>query len=211
MRSDTPLLVIATEQIGLAVVALMGWTEVHISERIPTKWKLRKASTRLRALETLVRRLIMLMALQLDLDQAEARLTPTKTENNPTSDAPEIINGVELVDFPTVRQRNLSLLPQLINFSEGVDLSDYPRPSTPTHIMARRFSRRIIALQKVLDAPEAYAKRLARTISKFRKAGEPAPLLMSAPLPSGLSPEIGLLYGGVTMELQDCLHKWDTS
>ncbi|MEO1407512.1 MAG: hypothetical protein AAFV54_13635, partial [Pseudomonadota bacterium] len=69
-----------------------------------------------------------------------------------------------------------------------------------------------------LSAPNASANMAWKTmygrcwvISKLRNVGEPAPLLMPAPLPPGLSPEIGLLYGGVTMELQDCLYKWDTS
>ncbi|MEM7661453.1 MAG: hypothetical protein AAF292_04325 [Pseudomonadota bacterium] len=208
MRSDDPIFTIAIEQIGLAVVNLIGWTGVHIAEHIPSKWRLRKASTRLRALETLVRRLILFMALQLDLDRATPRPAPTKPAKVPE---PEALDGVELVEFPRVRSVSLSLVPQLMDFSERPDLSHLPRNTTPTLIAARRFSRRIVALQKVLDAPEAHAKRLARHLSKLRKSGEPKPLLMPATVPTGLSPEVGLLHGGLTHQLRDALKHWDSS
>ncbi|MEM7661736.1 MAG: hypothetical protein AAF292_05770 [Pseudomonadota bacterium] len=208
MRSDDPLFLVAVEQIGLAVTSLIGWTGVHIAEHIPSKWKLRKAGTRLKALETLVRRLILFMALQLDLKPETPRPAPTKSTNAPE---PEALDGVELAEFPRARRVNLSLVPQLMDFSERLDFSHLPRHTTPTHIAARRFSRRIIALQKVLDAPDAHAKRLARHLSNLRKSGEPKPLLIPAAVPAGLSPEIGLLHGGLAHQLQDALKHWDSS
>ncbi|MEM8637095.1 MAG: hypothetical protein AAGF33_19185, partial [Pseudomonadota bacterium] len=199
---------LAVEQICLAVASLIGWTGVHIAEHIPSKWRVRKASTRLKALETLVRRLIMLMALQLDLEPVKQRPASTKSAKAPE---PETLDGVELVAFPRARRASLSLVPQLIDFSERSDLSDLPRNTTPIHIAAKRFSRRIIALQKVLDAPEVHAKRLARHLSKLRKSGEPKPLLMPAAVPTGLPPEIGLLYGGLAHQLRDAIKAWDSS
>ncbi|MEO1406620.1 MAG: hypothetical protein AAFV54_09025 [Pseudomonadota bacterium] len=208
MRSDDPIFPIAIEQIGLAVTTLIGWTGVHLSEHIPSKWRLRKASTRLKALETLVRWLILFMALQLDLEPPKPRPAPTKSASVPE---PETTDGVELVEFPRARSVSLSLVPQLMDFSERPDLSHLPRNTTPAHIAARRFSRRIIALQKVLDAPEAHAKRLARHLSKLRKSGEPKPLLMPTSTPTGLSPEIGLLHGGLAHQLREALKAWDSS
>ncbi|MEM7661930.1 MAG: hypothetical protein AAF292_06750 [Pseudomonadota bacterium] len=205
MHSDDPIFPIAIEQIGLAVVSLIGWTGVHIAEHLPSKWKLRKARTRLKALETLIRRLIMLMALKLDLEPAKPHAASSKSEDTTT---PDIIDGVETVEFPRARSASLSLVPKLIDFSERPDLSHLPRNTTPTHVAARRFSRRIIALQKVLDAPEVHAKRLARHLSKLRKSGEPKPLLMPAAMPAGLSPEIGLLHGGLAHQLRDALKGW---
>ncbi|MEO0881084.1 MAG: hypothetical protein AAFY34_00005, partial [Pseudomonadota bacterium] len=61
MRTDDALFPLAIEQIGLAVVGLIGWTGIHIAERTPAKWRLRRAGTKLKALENLVRRLIMLI------------------------------------------------------------------------------------------------------------------------------------------------------
>ncbi|MEM7662884.1 MAG: hypothetical protein AAF292_11605 [Pseudomonadota bacterium] len=208
MRSDDPIFPLAIEQIGLAVTTLIGWTGVHIAEHIPSKWRLRKASTRLKALEILVRRLILFMALQLDLEPAKPRSAPTKSASAPE---PETLDGVELVEFPRARSASLSLVPQLIDFSERPDLSHLPRNTMPTLIAARRFSRRIIALQKVLDAPVAHAKRLARHLSKLRESGEPKPLLIPTAVLTGLSPEIELLHGGLSFQLQEHLQKWDSS
>ncbi|MEM7663915.1 MAG: hypothetical protein AAF292_16850 [Pseudomonadota bacterium] len=208
MRSDDPIFPMAIEQIGLAVTSLIGWTGVHIAEHIPSRWKLRKASTLLKALETLVRRLILFMALQLDSESVKPRSTTTKSATESES---EITDGVELVAFPRARWASLSLVPQLIDFSERPDLSHLPRNTTPTHIAAKRFSRRIVALQKVLDAPEVHAKRLARHLSKLRKSGEPKPVLTPTSIPTGLSPEIGLLHGGLAHQLQEHLQKWDSS
>ncbi|MEO1405877.1 MAG: hypothetical protein AAFV54_05225, partial [Pseudomonadota bacterium] len=193
MRSDDPVFPIAIEQIGLAVTSLIGWTGVHIAEYVPSKWRLGKASTRLKVLETLVRRLILFMALQLDLEPVKSRPAPAKSTN---ASEPETSDGVELVEFPRARSASLSLVPQLMDFSERPDLSHLSRNTTPTYIAAKRFSRRIIALQRILDAPEAHAKRLARHLSKLRKFGEPKPLLIPTAVPTGLSPEIGLLHGG---------------
>ncbi|MEM7661619.1 MAG: hypothetical protein AAF292_05180 [Pseudomonadota bacterium] len=208
MRSGDPIFPIAIEQIGLAVTSLIGWTGVHIAEHIPSKWRLRKASTRLKALETLVRRLILFMALQLDLEPAKPRPASAKSEDTTT---PDIIDGVELVEFPTARSASLSMVPQLMDFGERPDLSNLPRKTTPSYIAAKRFSRRIIALKRVLDAPEAHAKRLARHLTKLRKSGEPKPLMTPAAVPAGLSPEIGLLHGGLAHQLRDALKSWDSS
>ncbi|MEO1405714.1 MAG: hypothetical protein AAFV54_04395 [Pseudomonadota bacterium] len=211
MRSEDPLFPMAIEQVGLAVLSLIGWTGVHIAEHIPSKWKLRKASMRLRALETLVQRLIVLMALKLDLKPVRPRSTPSKSDDAPANKTFEITDGVEIVDFPKAYQRGLTLLPPLVDFGEGTDLSDLPRNTTPTYIKVRRFTRRIVALQKVLDAPEAHAKRLARSLSRCRKSGELKPIIVPSKLPSGLPPEIGLLHGGLTFQLGEALKNLDTS
>ncbi|MEM9844883.1 MAG: hypothetical protein AAF965_08800, partial [Pseudomonadota bacterium] len=78
-------------------------------------------------------------------------------------------------------------------------------------IMARRFSRRIVALQKVLDAPEAHAKRLARSLHRIRKAGEPKPFLVASSFPNGFKPELSLLHVGLTERLRAQLDLWDSS
>ncbi|MEM8636372.1 MAG: hypothetical protein AAGF33_15505, partial [Pseudomonadota bacterium] len=73
MRTDDPLLPLAIEQISLVVFSLIGWTGIHLSLRRPVKWKLRRAGTKLKVLEGLVRKLIMVMALDLDLAPVKPR------------------------------------------------------------------------------------------------------------------------------------------
>ncbi|MEM8636373.1 MAG: hypothetical protein AAGF33_15510 [Pseudomonadota bacterium] len=212
MRTDDPLLPLAIEQIGIVVFSLIGWTGIHLSLRRPVKWKLRRAGTKLKALEGLVRKLIMTLALDLDLAPVGPRPKPSAAPTDAfCEDATQTPDSIEIIEFPRVRQPSLSLLPPVMDFSEGVDLSQLPRLTTPVHIMARRFSRRIVALQKVLDAPEAHAKRLARSLHRIRKAGEPKPFLVASSFPNGFRPELSLLHVGLTERLRAQLNAWDSS
>ncbi|MEM8635166.1 MAG: hypothetical protein AAGF33_09345 [Pseudomonadota bacterium] len=209
MRTDDPLLPMAIEQIGLVVFSLIGWTGIHLSLRRPVKWKLRRAGRKLKVLEGLVRKLIMVMALDLDLAPVKPRPRQSAAPaDEPCEDAAQTPNGIEIIEFPRVRCPSLSLLPPPMNFSEGVDLSQLPRSTTPVHIMARRFSRRIVALQRVLDAPEVHAKRLARSLHRIRRAGEPKPFLVASSFPNGFRPELSLLHVGLTERLRAQLHLW---
>ncbi|MEM6900451.1 MAG: hypothetical protein AAF583_11830 [Pseudomonadota bacterium] len=212
MRTDDPLLPLAIEQIGLVVFSLIGWTGIHLSLRRPVKWKLRRAGTRLKVLEGLVRKLIMVLALDLDLEPVRPRSKPSAAPADaPCEDAAQTSNSIEEITFSRVRCPSLSLLPPVMELSEGVDLSQLPRRTTPVHIMARRFSRRIVALQKVLDTPEVHAKRLARSLYRIRKAGEPKPFLVASPFPNGFRPELSLLHVGLTERLRAQLQTWDSS
>ncbi|MEO0883511.1 MAG: hypothetical protein AAFY34_12410 [Pseudomonadota bacterium] len=208
MRTDDALFSIAIEQIGLAVIGLIGWTGIHIAERTPVKWRLRRAGTKLKALENLVRRLIMLIALKLDVTPSEGRNTNKVQKQDVDPQPSETLGDIEQAVFPKTRRVRLSLLPPLMDFSERPDFSGVQRSPTPVHIAVRRFSRRIIALQRVLDAPEAHAKRLARRLYDLRQSGELTPIVAPGAPPAGLSPEIGILHGGISFELREALKGW---
>ncbi|MEM8635817.1 MAG: hypothetical protein AAGF33_12645 [Pseudomonadota bacterium] len=214
MRPVDDILPLAIEQVGLVIFNLIGWTGIHLSLRSPVKWKLRRAGTRLKVLEGFVQRLMLVMALQTDLPPVKPRRTANKIDDTPNVPSPENLSefsDITLAEFPRVRQPSLTLLPPPMDYSEGVDLSQLPLRNTPVHIMARRFSRRIIALQKVLDAPEAHARRLARALHRIRKAGVPKPVLFAGPFPNGFRPELSLLHVGVNEQLRNALKAWDTS
>ncbi|MEM6900125.1 MAG: hypothetical protein AAF583_10175 [Pseudomonadota bacterium] len=209
MRTDDPLLPLTIEQIGLVVFSLIGGTGIHRYRRRPVKWKLRRAGTKLKVLEGLVRKLIMVLALDLDLAPVKPRPRPSLAPADAScEDASQPSDSIEIITFPRLRQPSLSLLPPPMDFGEGIDFSQLPRATTPVHIMARRFSRRIVALQKVLDAPEVHAKRLARSLHRIRKAGEPKPFLVASSFPNGFRPELSLLHVGLTERLRAQLHLW---
>lgn len=223
MRFNDDIVQITINQVGLAVVGLIGWTGVHLPERTPAKWKLRKAGTRLKILEILVRRLITLMALKLDVKPKILHLNAPYLDDVSTDAGPETAvesggdnvgnapNGIEEITFSKPRQRSFTLLPALIDFSERPDLSNFPGNSISVDVAAKRFSRRIVALQRVLEAPEAHAKRLARALHKIRQSKELKPVVAPTPVPSGLPPEIGILHGGIAFELRNFLKLWDSS
>lgn len=219
MRFDDDIVRIAIRQIGLAIVALIGWTGVYLPERAPAKWRLRRAGTRLKALEVLVRRLLALMALKLEVEPIRPRSTFTQSNATYGDSAPEAsadvslesIGSIEDIDFPKPYQRSFSLLPDPMDFSECPDFSSLSRNTTPVDIAVGRFTRRIAALQRVLEAPEAHAKRLARALNKVRNSEELRPIVIPTAVPSGLAPEIGILHGGIAFELREALKVWDSS
>ncbi|MEM9668296.1 MAG: hypothetical protein AAF950_05165, partial [Pseudomonadota bacterium] len=100
--SEVPSLsTLAISEIDKSVTGLIGWTSIHLSIERVTRTRLRRASAQLRALETLLRRLIMYLALQIDLEP--------KTDSPPTGKAgvPEPDNtpiqtpdDIEIAHFP---------------------------------------------------------------------------------------------------------------
>ncbi|MEM9670095.1 MAG: hypothetical protein AAF950_14330, partial [Pseudomonadota bacterium] len=68
-----------------------------------------------------------------------------------------------------------------------------------------------IAIRKVIDAPEAHAKRLAHRLRIMRVAREPAPILLPQIVPRGMSTELTVIHGALKVELRTALKAWDSS
>ena len=206
MALSGDILQMAVRQVDLAVTALIGWTNIHLGDVRVSAWRVRKAGAKLKALETLARRLILLMALEVDPPP------PTKRADNETAEPREdepADDSIEITEFPRARSATLALLPRVVSYDLTTDFSAFGSGSGRVSI--KRFRNRIVALQKVIDAPEVHARRLARSLDKIRRAGEPKPLLEPSAVPSGLPAEIGLLHGGLAMELREALEGWDSS
>ena len=60
-------------------------------------------------------------------------------------------------------------------------------------VPAAAFLARISALYKVLEAPELYARRLARSLDRQRKRGGPKPHALPTASACRLRPELGLI------------------
>ncbi|MEM9669725.1 MAG: hypothetical protein AAF950_12445, partial [Pseudomonadota bacterium] len=120
-------------------------------------------------------------------------------------------DDIEIAHFPRVRLPHLALTPSYGDGRPAPDFSELSRRVTPTHILARRFARRIIAIRKVIDAPEAHAKRLAHRLRIMRVAREPAPILLPQIVPRGMSTELSVIHGALKVELRTALKAWDSS
>ncbi|MEM9669789.1 MAG: hypothetical protein AAF950_12765 [Pseudomonadota bacterium] len=211
--SEVPSLsTLAISEIDKAITGLIGWTNIHLFIERVTKTRLRRASAQLRALETLLRRLIMYLALQIELEP--------KTDSPPTGKAgvpdmehvpTETPEGIEIAHFPRVRTPHLSLTPGYENARPAPDFSQFSRRVTPTRILAKRFAQRIIAIRKVIDAPEAHTKRLAHRLRTMRAAREPAPILLPQIVLRGMSTELSVIHGALKVELRTALKAWDSS
>ncbi|MBR9808874.1 MAG: hypothetical protein GYB49_16805 [Alphaproteobacteria bacterium] len=188
------------EQARYALTNIIGMTNAQLQPKTLPRSLKQRASGRLSQLETIVRRLLYLMALMLGLPELK---TPRQ------ADPRQLPEGTEIVSFPTQRRFALSAkkvavaadaLPQQMPFRDG-----QPVPAAP-------FLARIAALYRVLKDPDAHAKRLAHAIARQREKGEPAPHVLPLASAFRLRPELGILSaalpGMIRARLQDA---WNTS
>lgn len=199
----------ALEQVRRAVLAIGEMADLQTGARDLTRGRLSRAGGRLRQVETILRRLILLMALALSLPPVRPR-GPAGPGPGPEPELPE---GVELAVFPRLQPRRLSLLPPRTPFAGTGQIWDMsgppgaaPGPVTPWRLMAR-----IAALQRVLAAPEAHARRLARSLERLRKSGEPRPMVGEAESAFRLSPELGVIASLLPGQLRAALEHWQGS
>ena len=79
-----------------------------------------------------------------------------------------------------------------------------PVPAAP--VLAR-----ISALHAVLENPGVYAKRLARSLERQRKRGEPRPAVLPMASAYRLRPELGMIATALPGLLGAALENWDNS
>ena len=82
-------------------------------------------------------------------------------------------------------------------------------PSGP--VSTKPLIDRILALQKILKAPEAAAKRLARTLQRMKAKGEPKPMVGSAAGAFRLSAELGAVSTALPEFIRAALESWESS
>ena len=192
------------EQARYALTNIIGLTNIHLKPLTLPRSLMRRASGRLKQLEVIVRRLLTLMALALTLPAVKQRngLTPATP-----SPLPE---GTELVTFPAPYRFALSgrvqpeVDPEASVLFPGCVRASGPVPAAP-------FLARVSALYKVLEAPELYAKRLARSLARQRKRGDPKPVAMPMASAYRLRPELGMIATALPGMLNAALEKWDNS
>ena len=166
-----------------------------------------RASGRLRQIEQIVRRLIFLMALKLHIVLAPPKAR-AKKESAPL---PE---GVELAIFPGAATHSFTLMPQKQApylsgpFPDSLRTMSGPSGGVPT----AKLLARIVAVFRVMKAPDGYARRLARNIRKIRAKDEPRPYVSPAESAFRLSPELGALATALPGLLNEALAEtWNDS
>ncbi|MAN47219.1 MAG: hypothetical protein CMF04_13595, partial [Hyphomonas sp.] len=152
-------LVQGLEQARRAVVDVVGRDNLQLNPKTMPRSRRAKANGRLKQIETIVRRLILLMALALKLGPLVAGQPRTPQAE------PDLPEGIELAIFPRAPVKRFTLMPP----ARQVTLSDHIRDTSGAvlglsgPVSTQPLIDRILALQKILKAPEAAAKRLART------------------------------------------------
>ena len=203
MDAQTDILKRGLEQAGLAVLDASALANLHLGPKRIGRGVAQRISGRLKMLETIVRRLILVLALNLTLGPAAPRAAPAGPK--PELELPE---GVELAIFPRLSPRRLKLLPARQTI-EG-DFPDISRtisgPVSPRRLMAR-----IAALRRVIADPDGHAIRLARTLIRLQKKGEPRPAVGAAQSAFRLSPELGAIATLLPAQIKAGLESWESS
>ena len=190
-----------------AVVTVVGRDNLQLNPETMPRSRRARANGRLKQIETIVRRLILLMALALRLEPlAASQPRAPQTE-------PNLPEGVELAIFPRVPLKRFTLMPP----AQSPVLSGQFRdtfgsvlgPSGP--VSTKPLIDRILALQKILKAPEAAAKRLARTLQRMKAKGEPKPMVGSAAGAFRLSAELGAVSTALPEFIRAALESWESS
>ena len=192
------------EQARLALWAVINMTNAQLRPLTLKRSLKKKAMGRLKQIEVIVRRLLTLMALALTLPGVRPR-----TGLTPATPAP-LPEGAELVSFPAPYRFALSgrvqpeVDPEASGLFPGSIRGSGPVPAAP-------FLARVSALYKVLEAPELYAKRLARSLARQQQRGDPKPVALPMASAYRLRPELGMIATALPGLLNAALEKWDNS
>jgi hypothetical protein len=186
---------IAHAQRALAGVAAM--TNAHLNPSTLKRTLAQRARAELARLEIIIRRLLVLMALGLVLPPVPVRAFSV----HPSGSA-----RVET----KASGRLTGLSPRLMGPDmDGSALTT--AKSTCGPVQAAPILARLAALQDLLAAPEAHARRLARTLERQRKAGEAAPMALPMTRTHRLPPELGAIATALPELLRDAFKSWESS
>ena len=164
-------------------------------ELIPKTLK-RRVSAELKRLAVLLRRLIFLMALHVDLAPVKPR---------PGS------NYFETSEGESETKYTFSLMPmpagETPDFLRGPQIVPDRGP-----VLAAPLIDRWQAMLETLRDSERRAKCLARTLQRQQARGEPKPFITPVPKTHAMPAALGIVSGGLTVQLIDALKGWpDTS
>ena len=208
MNAQANILERGLEQAALAVLGASALGNLHLEPSHIGRGLAQRISGRLRQVESLVRRILFLMALRLAYVPA-----PNADAVPRPAAAPALPDGVELAEFPRVTVRRLSLLPPKRAFGTDAQFPDTLqarlRPGGP--VSPARLVQRIAALRRVFKDPDGHVKRLARHLYRLKSAGAPRPMIVPADSAYRLSPELGALATLLPSQIHAALDGWDSS
>ncbi|MEZ5998444.1 MAG: hypothetical protein R3B98_07105 [Hyphomonas sp.] len=185
----------AFEQARLALTDVIGKANLHLKPVTLTRRLARRTRVRLRLLESILRRLIVLLALSLSTAKSSSSTLESSASHRPVI-VPE---GVEDVtgSFPRLPRYRLHLLGRMTwyrldgaGFPEGLPRKTGPVPALPLMVHAS-------ALLDLLRHPDRYAARLARRLGREIGKGMARPACLPLAGLHRLRPELGIVATGL--------------
>ena len=197
MADHTAILTQGLRAARLALSDIAAKANLHLKPDVLTRSLRRRCLAQFRQLATFLRRLIFLMALSVDLPPPAPSPEAAPRKRSGTS------IGAAAAAFRLAPVTS-GVFPESVRCPSGVPA---PGPVAAAPVLARW-----AALARVLEDPAAHAERLARTIRRWRVAGEPPPMILPQPrlhrLGADLALVAGLMPGLLTAALAEA---WDTS
>ena len=207
MKPETDFISHALRCIGNAVSDILGRTELHVRPTGLSQRLARRTRAQLKALEQMLRRVIMLIAIAMS-----EKITPTPLARPRI----RLLDSIRLVPLraaqaPMPSRPRDPMLPAPRCTMGDVDFSALPigKPRKPVNL--RKLIKRIQTLQAVLENPEPMARRLAIHYARLRRLHTKLP----APPPEiplwRASAELSLVAGALPMELRRAAQVWNDS
>ena len=190
-------------QHGLAVARnaltnIAGQANLHLKPEMLTKSARSRCMGRFRALLTVIRRLILLMALEVELPPLRQRM---KQEASAPNGAEDVTAGFGPQTAP------LRLAPVRVPIA-GEAFLQAGRVMMPGPVSAAPVIARWAALYRLLEHPGRAAKRLARTLERWRAAKEPPPHIQPSGAMYRFGAELGLVASLLPQRLAAALSDW---
>ena len=181
-----------------ALMDVAGQANLHLKPETLTKSARSRCMGRFRALMTVIRRLILLMALAVELSPLRQRMK--REAGGP--------NGVEDVTASFDPQTApLRLAPVRVPVA-GEAFLQAGRVMMPGPVSAAPVIARWAALYRLLEHPGRAAKRLARTLERWRAAKEPPPHIQPGGAIYRFGAELGLVASLLPQRLAAALSDW---
>jgi len=185
----------ALHEVRRSLAELIVWAGLHSKPETVSQAVARRVKAQMKTLETILRRLIMLIALSLTL-------APMKPRGpKPAKDDDQIVTKSHPpYSFGLSGQVQVYTL-EGPAFPDGARCASGP---VPTAALLRRYE----AFARILRNPERYARSVARSLERLRAAGEPRPLCLTLDT-RRLHPELGVMASGLPMMLAATFSRWN--
>ena len=185
----------AWKTLAYAIAKVGVHADLHqVPERISKTVK-RRVSAELKRLAILLRRLIFLMALQVELAPVKPRMGS---------------NYFETSEGEAKKTCTFSLMPTVAGetpcFLRGPQTVPDRGP-----VLAEPLIDRWQAMLETLKNAQHRAKCLARTLQRQRAEGEPKPYIVPIPSTHNFPATLGIVSGGLTVQLIEALKDWPDS
>ena len=207
MTHDTDFISHALRCISNAVADILGRTELNVRPAGLSQRLARRTRAQLKALEQMLRRVTMLIAIAMS-----EHIEPTPLARPRV----RLLDAIRLAPLRTAKARKSPrqrqhILPAPHCTMGDVDFSSLPKGKPRKPVNFRKLIKRIKALQAVLENPEPMARRLATHYARLRR------LHTKLPTPPPEIPlrragtELALVAGALPMELRRAAGKWNDS